>query len=140
MPELLMSEDVAATLNGCDRRLRSQVARRVERLTADPTHPGLQVHRIVSHADKWECYINRNYRLIFDRNRDVIRLWKLGPHSMIDRVQYATFPAHTAFRRVDSGDELAAARLADEPYSIWQRIEAVRWTVLTIWKWLRWRS
>jgi hypothetical protein len=115
MCELLISEEFVTAYGRSGQPLRAQVQRRVGQLMADPTHPSLRVHRIEAHPHKWECYVNRTHRIIFERIGDVIRLWKFGPHSIIDRIERTTFSPYTAFRRVASGDAVPTAAAYDGP-------------------------
>jgi len=98
---LVMSEEFAAELDSYEDDLKAQVVRRLHQLVENPRHPSLNAHRLEAHPGKWEFYVNAGYRVIYDREGGETRLWKLGNHEIIDRVQYATFSPHTAFRRVE---------------------------------------
>ncbi|MFZ5817885.1 MAG: 3'-5' exonuclease [Bacillota bacterium] len=112
-PELLISDEFAGELASYTQPLRELVLEKVRLLHENPKHPSLQVHKVKNTADKWECYVNRNYRIIYDQGEGQLRLWKLGPHVIVDRVRYTSFAAHTAFHRPAwAGDEAAAAEAA----------------------------
>ena len=65
---------------------------------------------------KWECYITDNHRLIFEPGGDEIRLWKIGDHTVVDRVHLLSFSPHTSFRRIDSEPpQVSEARLFEIP-------------------------
>lgn len=85
-------------------------------LQENPAHPSLKVHKVKNTDDKWEFYVNMNYRVIYDQAEGQLRLWKLGPHVVVDRVRFASFAAHTAFHRPAwLADEEATPSQADEP-------------------------
>lgn len=99
MTGILVSDEFATELNTYDSPLREQVLHKVRLLQQDPSHPSLRVHRVKQTDGKWECYVNESYRIVYERAGDDLRLWKLGPHVMIDRIRHAAFAAHTAFKR-----------------------------------------
>jgi superfamily I DNA/RNA helicase/mRNA-degrading endonuclease YafQ of YafQ-DinJ toxin-antitoxin module len=100
--ELLLSDEFKAALDCCPEAIRNQAMDTIQRLRLDPWHPGLQAHRIRSTVDKWECYVNQDWRIIYDwGDNNVLRLWKLGDHRIIDRVHRRVFSPQTAFSRLE---------------------------------------
>lgn len=65
-----MSFDVTGAFERAYRRKTPQqqarVDRALERLAANPHHPGLQVHRVRGTAGVWECYVNGGARITFE--------------------------------------------------------------------------
>lgn len=113
---LLISDEFAGELARYDRPLADQVIDKVRLLEQNPRHPSLNVHRVKATGDKWECYVNDSYRIIYDQEGGAIRLWKLGPHSLVDKVRYTAFSPHTAFHRPAwVGDAAAEAATETEP-------------------------
>jgi len=62
--ELLLSDEFKATLDACPPDIRNQAMGTIQKLRVDPGHPGLQAHRIRNVPGKWECYVNRDWRII----------------------------------------------------------------------------
>ena len=104
MFELQLSDEFKETLDRCSAELKNQVMGTIQRLSVDPGHPSLQAHRLRGAAGKWECYVNRQWRIIFDWDNNSLRLWKLGDHRIIDRVHQFVFSPHTAFSRLEMDD------------------------------------
>lgn len=101
---LLLSDEFKATLDVCPPELRKQVISAIRMLGTDPRHPSLQAHRIKNTPGKWECYVNRDWRIIYDWDGPMLRLWKLGDHRIIDRVHLCPFSPQTAFSRLQMED------------------------------------
>jgi superfamily I DNA/RNA helicase/mRNA-degrading endonuclease RelE of RelBE toxin-antitoxin system len=106
--EVLISEEFSEELATYDTPLRTQVMEKVRLLQQNPAHPSLNVHKVRNTDDKWEFYVTMNYRVIYDQSGGTLRLWKLGPHVIVDRVRYTSFAAHTAFHHptwLEAGEE-----------------------------------
>lgn len=114
-PELLISDEFAGELEGYDRPLRELVIGKVRLLYENPRHQSLNVHKVKNTDEKWECYVNKSYRIIYDMVGDQLRLWKLGPHVIVDRVRYTAFAPHTAFHRPAWAEEAPGAFANLEP-------------------------
>lgn len=113
MYELLLTDEFKAILDASQPELKKQAMAAIQRLGIDPRHPSLQVHRIKNVPGKWECYVNRDWRIIYDWDGLILRLWKLGDHRIIDRVHLYPFSSQTAFSRLQiEGAEEAAAESA----------------------------
>jgi superfamily I DNA/RNA helicase/mRNA-degrading endonuclease YafQ of YafQ-DinJ toxin-antitoxin module len=113
MFELLISDEFKAVLDACPPELKKQVMDTIQRLGIDPRHPSLQAHRVKSAPGRWECYVKRDWRIIYDWEGHMLRLWKLGDHRIIDRVHLCPFSSQTAFSRLQiEGTEKAAAESA----------------------------
>ncbi len=84
--EILVSPGCKAKLEGLPRELGHTFLRKIELLAGNPRHPSLNAHSLHRSGDGlWECYISDNYRLIYQPIGLEIRLWDLGPHSIVDR-------------------------------------------------------
>ena len=108
MFELQLSDEFTAILDRCPAELKNQVMDTIQRLSVDPGHPSLQAHRLRGAAGKWECYVNRQWRIIFDWDNNSLRLWKLGDHRIIDRAHQFVFSPHTAFSRLETDEPVEA--------------------------------
>ncbi len=93
--ELIVSDDFLTGLDELTPELKERALEKIKLLAENPAHPSLNVHKIKKAEGKWECYINMAYRIIYEPLADVIRLWKIGDHSIIDRVHTLSFAAHT---------------------------------------------
>ncbi len=102
MFELLISDEFKASLDACPGGLKQQAMDTVRRLRVDPGHPGLQAHRLNSAPGKWECYVNLAWRIIYDWDGEMLRLWKLGDHRIIDRAHSRVFSPQTPFSRLET--------------------------------------
>lgn len=112
MLELLVSDEFKACLDACPPDLKNQAVDKVKKLRLDPGHPGLNAHRLNRTPGKWECYVNRDWRIIYDWERGMLRLWKLGDHRIVDRVHRRVFAPQTAFSRLEMIDEAEAETAA----------------------------
>ena len=96
--ELIVSDDFLTGLDDLTPDLKERALEKIKLLAENPAHPSLNAHKIKRTEGKWECYINMAYRIIYEPLADVIRLWKIGDHSIIDKVHTLSFAAHTPFR------------------------------------------
>lgn len=96
--ELIVSDDFLIGLDDLTPDLKERALEKIKLLAENPAHPSLNAHKIKRTEGKWECYINMAYRIIYEPLADVIRLWKIGDHSIIDKVHTLSFAAHTPFR------------------------------------------
>ncbi len=120
MYELLLSDEFKAILDGSQPELKKQAMAAIQRLRIDPRHPSLQAHRIHNTPGKWECYVNREWRIIYDWEGEMLRLWKLGDHRIIDRVHLCPFAPQTAFSRLqmEAVEEALAETAAGEGHAL----------------------
>lgn len=109
--QILVSDEFLDAFDSSDPAFRRRVVQKVRLLVTDPTHPGLNVHRLerIKATNKWECYVTDSHRIIFERGDGVLKLWKLGDHRVVDRVHCASFAPHTQFRRWDPESALVPA-------------------------------
>lgn len=99
MHALYSCDEFEADLGQFDPGLRRTVLAKARRLAQNPKHPSLQAHRIWNTEGKWECYVNRCVRIIYERKGTVIYLWRVGFHGMVDRLRrFTVFSPHTHFR------------------------------------------
>jgi len=96
--ELIVSDDFLTGLDELTPDLKERALEKIKLLAENPAHPSLNAHKIKRTEGKWECYINMAYRIIYEPLADVIHLWKIGDHSIIDKVHTLSFAAHTPFR------------------------------------------
>jgi mRNA-degrading endonuclease YafQ of YafQ-DinJ toxin-antitoxin module len=69
---------------------------KIQLLVDNPAHPSLKAHQVESVPGMWECYINRGDRIIYDIQGETLRLWQIGSHAIIDRVNPAAFSEDSA--------------------------------------------
>ncbi len=124
MLELLLSDEFKVTMDACQKEVGNQVLNTIQRLRVDPGHPGLKAHRLKNAPGKWECYVNESWRIIYDWEGHMLRLWKLGDHRIVDRAHLHVFSPQTGFSRLEtelvdeSADETAASLSIDsEPFA-----------------------
>lgn len=96
--DLIVSDDFLSGLDELTLDLKARALEKIKLLAENPAHPSLNAHKIKRTEGKWECYIDLAYRIIYEPWADVIRLWKIGDHSIIDKVHTLSFAAHTPFR------------------------------------------
>ena len=108
MPELVVSDDFLNDLNGLRPDQQKWVMSKIRLLEDNPRHPSLQVHRVerIKAKDIWECYLSDGDRLIYEQKGDLLRLWRVGDHQVVDRVNQYTFSAHTPFRRLEEEPDI----------------------------------
>jgi superfamily I DNA/RNA helicase/mRNA-degrading endonuclease YafQ of YafQ-DinJ toxin-antitoxin module len=97
--DLIVSDDFLSGLDELTPDLKNRAMEKIKLLSENPAHPSLNAHKLKKFDGKWECYINMAYRIIYEPLSNVIRLWKIGDHSIIDKVHTFSFAAHTPFRR-----------------------------------------
>ncbi len=84
--------------------LRREAWERIHLLSTNPVHPhpSLNAHRLRALEgihDKWECYVTMAYRIIYDFTDGMLRIWRVGDHSIVDRARNLSFAAGTCFQR-----------------------------------------
>lgn len=104
MQEIVVSDDFLSNLDALTPDLKERALTKIRLLSENPTHPSLNTHRIKRAPGKWECYISSDHRLIYEPTAKEIRLWRVGDHTIIDRVHTLSFSPHTAFRRLDADE------------------------------------
>jgi len=70
-------------------KLSTDIQRRTDEklrlLLLDRRYPSLRVHRVRGVPGLWELSVTRNYRVIFEIERDCYVLLGVGPHDILDR-------------------------------------------------------
>ena len=101
MREIVISDEFLAELDSAPPNLRKRALSKIKLLAENPAHRSLNVHRIHGARGKWECYVTKSHRIIYEPYGGVLRLWKFGDHQIIDRVHTFSFSPHTSFRRLE---------------------------------------
>ncbi len=116
MHDIVVSDEFLNALDALPVDLKERALQKIGLLAENPAHPSLNAHKLNRAPGKWECYITDNHRLIFEPGGDEIRLWKIGDHTVVDRVHLLSFSPHTSFRRIDSEPpQVSEARLFEIP-------------------------
>lgn len=94
--EVLVTKDFESAF----RRLLSQkqdiVRRKIAFLVQDTSHPSLKAHRLSRAGQNiWECYIDQGSRLLYEMQGQVLVLWRLGGHHIVDRAHLLSFDHST---------------------------------------------
>jgi len=126
MREIVVSDEFLAALDAASPDLRERTLRTLRFLSDNLAHPSLQAHKIERAPGKWECYISKSHRIIYEPLSDEIRLWKMGDHTIIDRVQQLAFSPHTPFRRLDPDEPAPTKEPAFEVPDEWLQPRADR--------------
>lgn len=128
MFELVVSDDFLNDLNGLTAILKSQTLKALRLLAENPAHPSLRAHRLdrIPVKNKWEAYVTDGDRLVFETVGKEIRLWRVGPHSVVDRIQYYPFSPHTVFRRLEEEPQPVVEEKPFEIPSEWLQPKANR--------------
>ncbi|MFQ6039810.1 MAG: type II toxin-antitoxin system RelE/ParE family toxin [Candidatus Poribacteria bacterium] len=70
-------------------KLSTDIQRRTDEklrlLLLDRRYPSLRSHRVRGVPGLWELSVTRNYRVIFEIERDCYVLLGVGPHDILDR-------------------------------------------------------
>ena len=115
---VLLSSEAVASMDALSPELREQSLQKLSMLIANPFHPSLKAHRLTGLKnvhDKWECYINLSYRIIYDLGEGELRIWDIGDHSIVDRVRNMSFATGTMFQRLQVAAETPDDKLFVEP-------------------------
>jgi len=102
MREIEVSDDFLSSLDSLEPDMKERALTKIRMLSENPAQPSLNAHKIDRAPGKWECYVTSAHRLIYEPTGQGIRLWRIGDHTVIDRVQTLSFSPHTAFRRLDA--------------------------------------
>lgn len=121
MREIVVSDDFLSSLDAMAPDLKERALAKILLLSENPAHPSLNAHRIDRAAGKWECYVTSTHRLIYEQTGPEIRLWRIGDHTVIDRVHTLTFSPHTAFRRLDAEAPVEPEKKPFEMPEAWLR-------------------
>jgi len=121
MREVVLTDESVGALEAMPAELRERAVQKIRLLADNPSHPSLNAHRVNRAPGKWECYITMAHRIIYETVDDAVRLWKIGDHTVVDRVQQFSFSPHTAFRRLDSDEPAEAAKPAFEIPESWSQ-------------------
>lgn len=98
---IFICDEFITALDALPAEKRKQAWDKVKLLATNPFHNSLQCHRLNGAKGLWECYVNSGDRIIYDIEDGTLRLWKIGDHSLIDRVHRLSFAGHTRFRRME---------------------------------------
>jgi mRNA-degrading endonuclease YafQ of YafQ-DinJ toxin-antitoxin module len=109
--QVVVSDEFLSDLDSLSLDMRRRVTNKIRLLVENPAHPSLNAHRLerVPVENIWECYITRGDRLIYEPQGDELRLWRVGDHTLIDRVHQLSFSPHTPFRRLDADEQAEPA-------------------------------
>lgn len=108
---IVVSDDFLSDLDSLSIDMRRRVMNKIRLLAENPAHPSLNAHRLerVPADNIWECYITRGNRLVYEPQGEELRLWRVGDHTLIDRVHQLSFSPHTPFRRLDADERAKPA-------------------------------
>ncbi len=100
---ILISADFKTAFDELPKVKQRQAHDKIQRLATNPYHNSLNAHKLNNAKGMWECYINEGDRLIYEIEDSTLKLWKIGDHSLIDRVQALSFAENTAFQPFEQG-------------------------------------
>lgn len=117
MRDIVVSDDFLSELDAMSGEMKDRALQKIKLLAEDPTHPSLNIHKLKRAKNKWECYLSASHRLIYDTEGSLVRLWRVGDHTIIDLVHTLSFSPHTAFRRFETEepDDVAGERPFEIP-------------------------
>ncbi len=73
-------------------QMRRVVKRKIRLLVQQPHHPSLQSHRVQQcREDVWIGYVSMSVRLLYCYEKNMLYLYAVGPHAIVDRVHQRTF-------------------------------------------------
>jgi len=84
--QIVFSRKAHKVLNSLDTDSRMTVRETILQFLIDPTGGGLNQHQIKRTENKWELYLSRGNRLIYERQGTKLIIWDIGNHSIIDRI------------------------------------------------------
>lgn len=96
--DILMSRDFEMVFQQLQPQKREIVRRKIDYLAANAAHSSLNAHRLKqADGDIWDCYIDQGMRLLYEMQRNTLRLWYIGGHALVDHVQRLSFNQHAKF-------------------------------------------
>lgn len=84
MPTIILTEAFKNDFWKLSNVERKQSRKTLRFLTDNPKHPSLQIHRIKGTLF-WEAYVNKDVRIIFEQNSDMLVLHAIGHHDILKK-------------------------------------------------------
>lgn len=110
MPEIIVSDEFLKQFENLTTEKQKQTLKAIRLLEENPRHPSLNAHQLDGiRGNLWDCYVSRGanaHRIIYEPEGSVIKLWKVGDHSIVDRAASLSFAANTQFRRMNEPEEI----------------------------------
>lgn len=119
MHEIVVSDEFLCVFDEMSGNLKDRTLQKIALLGNNPAHPSLNAHKLNRAPGKWECYVTDSYRIIYETKGGELRLWRVGDHLIIDRVQTFSFSPHTSFRRLEPEEPHKAKEKPFEIPSDW---------------------
>jgi mRNA-degrading endonuclease RelE of RelBE toxin-antitoxin system len=90
---VVFTEKFSRSLKRLSEPMQQLVAEKINYLKQNPAHPSLNVHRVlrVRSRKMWICYIGDSLRLLYQPQADVLYLWDVGAHVVVDRIDRRRF-------------------------------------------------
>ncbi len=91
MAYMYLTAQFKSDLDQLDRSMKGRISKTVERISQDPYYRGLDTHphRQVHDRKIMRSRVNENFRVLWEwTEKGSLRLWRAGPHKMIDAVNY----------------------------------------------------
>lgn len=76
---IVLPESVLKRLNALPKKVRLKFWEQMERLTSNPSHPGLRNEKLKG-TDQWAFSITMNYRATYIRSKTDIIITAIGTH------------------------------------------------------------
>lgn len=72
------------------------VYQKIQLLAENPYHPSLKGHRLKQIKDKnvWDAYISDSERILYEHKGEILHLWDLGSHSVVDKAHVHIYSQH----------------------------------------------
>jgi superfamily I DNA/RNA helicase/mRNA-degrading endonuclease YafQ of YafQ-DinJ toxin-antitoxin module len=109
MPEVVVSDEFLEQFDALTAEKQKQTLKAIRLLADNPRHPSLNAHQLDGlRGNFWDCYVSvgaNAHRIIYEPDGSLIKLWKVGDHSVIDRAASLSFAANTQFRRMGEPEQ-----------------------------------
>jgi len=79
--EIILTETLREDYRLLPKTVKKKFDKQLRFLAQNPRHPSLKIPRIKDH---WEFYVDRKYRCIFQKKKNLFILKHVGSHKIVD--------------------------------------------------------
>jgi len=83
--KIIYSDTFVKCYKSLPEKIKQKVLKQIETLLTNPRSPSLQIHRVHGTNGIWELYVDRKYRITFERLEDAYFFRVVGTHDILKR-------------------------------------------------------
>jgi mRNA-degrading endonuclease YafQ of YafQ-DinJ toxin-antitoxin module len=120
--EALVTEDFDRAFHNLQPQKQKIVKEKIGFLIRDPRHPSLGRHQLQRiKRSIWECKIDDGMRLLHEIKNDILYLWALGGHAVVDNAHLRNFAEHTSFKPWELESEVSASSIVETTKPVYEQ-------------------